>query len=157
VWSASSPGHFIPGKKNPRYPLDRRLGRPQKRYGHGEKKALGPTGTRTLSIGKMPRVLFKSFHSLERVKISEDRMVNCPSIVSIITQYSHQYSVLWSLLFTGIPCPLARYSETSTSPHDRLSLHYQTILKLLSFSVKNSDFFFFFLLLGAVTDVFFYC
>jgi hypothetical protein len=41
-WSASPQG------KNPRYPLDRKLGGPQSRSGRrGEKKILDPTGTRT--------------------------------------------------------------------------------------------------------------
>jgi hypothetical protein len=34
-WSASRPGHFTPGGKNPRYPLDRRLGGPQNRSRRG--------------------------------------------------------------------------------------------------------------------------
>jgi hypothetical protein len=35
-------------EKNPRYPLDRKLGVPQNRSGlHGEEKILAPTGTRT--------------------------------------------------------------------------------------------------------------
>jgi hypothetical protein len=34
-WSASSPGRFTPKERAPRYPLDRRLGGPQSRYGRG--------------------------------------------------------------------------------------------------------------------------
>jgi hypothetical protein len=32
-WSASRPGRFILSEKSPWYPLDRRLGGPQSRYG----------------------------------------------------------------------------------------------------------------------------
>jgi hypothetical protein len=35
----------LPLGKNPRYPLDRRLGGPQCRSGHGEEKIFDPTGT----------------------------------------------------------------------------------------------------------------
>jgi len=34
-WSASRPGRFTPQGKNPWYPLDRMLGAPQSRSGHG--------------------------------------------------------------------------------------------------------------------------
>jgi hypothetical protein len=44
-WLASRPGRFTPGK-DPRYPLDRKLGGPQSRTGrHGEVKILATTGT----------------------------------------------------------------------------------------------------------------
>jgi hypothetical protein len=33
-WSASLPGRALPLRKNPKYPLDRRLGGPQRRSGH---------------------------------------------------------------------------------------------------------------------------
>jgi hypothetical protein len=33
-WSASRPSRALPPGKDPRYPLDRRLGRPQNRSGH---------------------------------------------------------------------------------------------------------------------------
>jgi hypothetical protein len=47
-WSASRPGRFTPRGRKPGYPLDRRLGGPQKKSErHGEEKILDPTGTRT--------------------------------------------------------------------------------------------------------------
>jgi hypothetical protein len=50
-WSASRPDRFTPGEKSPRYPLDKRLGGPQNRYGSsgrcGEEKILDLTGVRT--------------------------------------------------------------------------------------------------------------
>jgi hypothetical protein len=47
-WLVSRPGQFTPGKKSPRYPLDRRLGGSLNEYGQlGEEKNLAPTGTRT--------------------------------------------------------------------------------------------------------------
>jgi hypothetical protein len=46
-WSASLPGRFTPGKE-PRYPLDRRLGGPQSRSGRrGEETIFHLIGTRT--------------------------------------------------------------------------------------------------------------
>jgi hypothetical protein len=46
-WLASRTGRFTPGKE-PRYPLDRKLGGSQSRHGrYGEVKILNPTGTRT--------------------------------------------------------------------------------------------------------------
>jgi hypothetical protein len=48
-WSASRSGRFIPGRKSPKHPLDRRLRGPQNRSGQrGEEKILDPTGTLTL-------------------------------------------------------------------------------------------------------------
>jgi hypothetical protein len=48
-WVVSfTPRQFYPRGKNPRYPLDRRMGGPQCRSGRrGEAKILDPTGTRT--------------------------------------------------------------------------------------------------------------
>jgi hypothetical protein len=47
-WTASRLGHFIPGRKSPQNPLDRRLGEPQDRSGQsGAEENLDPTGTRT--------------------------------------------------------------------------------------------------------------
>jgi hypothetical protein len=42
-WSASRPGSIIPGKKSPRYPLDRKFGAPNMDM----EEILDPTGTRT--------------------------------------------------------------------------------------------------------------
>jgi hypothetical protein len=43
-WSASRPAALPPGGNRPRYPLDRELGGPQSRSGHGEVKIPDPTG-----------------------------------------------------------------------------------------------------------------
>jgi hypothetical protein len=44
-WSAPRSGRFTPRGKGPQYPLDRRLGEPQKWSGrHGEVKILDPQG-----------------------------------------------------------------------------------------------------------------
>jgi hypothetical protein len=45
-WSASRLGRFTPGKTHPRFLLDRRLGRPLNRSGHGveEKNSQPPPG-----------------------------------------------------------------------------------------------------------------
>jgi hypothetical protein len=45
-WSASRPSRFTPREGAPRYPLDRRLGGPQSRSGHGgeEKNSQSPPG-----------------------------------------------------------------------------------------------------------------
>jgi hypothetical protein len=49
--SASRPCRFIPGGKKPRYPLDKRLGGPQSRFGCcREEKNLSPAGNRTLAV-----------------------------------------------------------------------------------------------------------
>jgi hypothetical protein len=43
-----APTPFYSRGKSPRYPLNRRFGGPQSRFGrHGEEKILDPTGTRT--------------------------------------------------------------------------------------------------------------
>jgi hypothetical protein len=49
VWSGSRSGSFTLGERAPpRYPFDRRLDGPQNRSGgHGEKKNIAPTVTRT--------------------------------------------------------------------------------------------------------------
>jgi hypothetical protein len=47
-WSASRPGRGLPPGKNPRYPLDRRLGGPQNQQGL-EKNPLSLSGIEPLS------------------------------------------------------------------------------------------------------------
>jgi hypothetical protein len=73
-----TPRPLYPHEKNPRYPLDRRLGGPQSRSGHsGEDKIPSPAGNRTLEKVRefsLTRSLARSLthsltHSLTPIKI----------------------------------------------------------------------------------------
>jgi len=51
-WLALCPNHFTPWIKNPKYPLDWRLGGPQSWYGHGgEEKNIPPLPCQELNPG----------------------------------------------------------------------------------------------------------
>jgi hypothetical protein len=91
-WSASRLGRFTPEKKL-RYPLNRRLGGPQRRSERrGEEKILVPTGTRTPSLC---RLRYPSYLHIVFVK----KLI--PSYWRI---YTYSNPCLWISSFTNVTC-----------------------------------------------------